>query len=122
MIDPAWYLLGIAVQVLLTAFVGAQAWMIKRVLGGIDKQMDDHSKRLALVEQDNVGRAEFERIADDVDDTVSKEDWLRSHTSTQKQLGAIDRKLDELRGSQNAAVEIATAFAAALNRGEGKRP
>lgn len=101
-------------QVLSTAVVGLIAWMGKRLVCGYDD-------RLKTLENQHVHREEFERMRQDVDDAVSKEEWLRSHGTTQQMIKQLGSKLDELNGKQTATFEIGTALAAALNHQRGEQ-
>ena len=114
--DPKWNaILGLA-QLIMTAFLGVIAWMGKRVVQGIDDRIKTSDERINTLENQHVHREEFERLRTGVDDAVSKEEWLRSYGSTHQILKQMNTKIDELKGGQDAAVQIGAAVAAALNR------
>jgi hypothetical protein len=121
--DPKWYIIGIVLQLAVAAVQGLIAWMGKRIIDAQDQRIREQGERQQRleerqqrIEERQIAREEFERIAGQVDDAVTKEEWLRSYGVTQQLLREMSSKIDELGGKQSAAVEIATAMAAAINQ------
>jgi hypothetical protein len=104
-----------------TIILGIIGWMLREMVKDIKTQLADHGQRLNALETERVKPTSIERMEDDLADKVSKEEWLRGHGTMQRDLQEISSKLDQLTGSQDAAVKIASAIAVALNAKRGEQ-
>lgn len=115
-VEPWMYFAGIVVQVLLSGVLGAIAWFVRQSVEGQKKTLEQMAQRIAAVEKERVHRDEFERLSRDVQESVSKEEWLRDATQNRLRIEALGSKIDNLTGQSQAVVQVASAIAAALNR------
>jgi hypothetical protein len=103
-------------QTVATVVLGIIGYGVREMIKDFKAQLVDHGQRISEIEKGRVRREEFDRLANEVESTVSKEDWLRAHNDTRQLLVKMSNKVEQLNGVQDACVNIASAIAAALNK------
>lgn len=94
---PQWL---IVLQIVTPVVVAVIGWLIKRAIAQMDARQDSADRRIEKLEEN----------------AVSKEEWLRESGIQRIKLDELARNLAELKGQNQAGVEIGAAIAAALNR------